>query len=93
MIVVIAVVGAMKQKDLSMCPTQLVSVMMKKHLKMTIKLISHLSVSSVPHHLNEKQDGELIDVSSKDVQKNIQVHKTEKDTNKYIQTSTDLPHT
>jgi hypothetical protein len=93
MIAAIAVVGAMKLKDLSMYPTQLLSVMMKPKLKTTIKLISNLSVSSVPHHLNEKQDGELIDVSSIDVEKNIQVHKTEKDTSKYIQTSTDLPHT
>jgi len=62
MIAAIAVVGAMKLKDLSMRLTQLVSVMMKSKLKTTIKLISHLSVSLVQHHLNEKQDGELIDV-------------------------------
>jgi len=64
-------------------------VMMKKLKKLTF----NLSAFSVPHQLIAKQDGELIVDSLKDAEKNIQVHKTENVTNKFIQTNTDLHHT
>jgi len=67
---------------------------MRLRNSLTIKKFhSNHSPSSEQHLLDVKLNGEHIDVSSRDVVKNTQVLKTEKDTKQFIQASMDLHHT